>query len=67
MSATAIQPASETLTAEHRCDRCGAQAYVRTRMPGDLELLWCAHHWREHGEALRLAALEVHDETHRLT
>lgn len=40
-----------TLTALDRCDRCGAQAYVRTEHHG-LELLWCAHHWREHGNRL---------------
>ena len=34
---------SRTLTAEDRCDRCGAQAYVATEHSG-LELLWCAHH-----------------------
>ena len=37
-----------SLTAEEsRCDRCGAQAYVRTQH-ADLSLLWCAHHSREH-------------------
>lgn len=39
------------LTALDRCDRCRAQAYVRTEHSG-LELLWCVHHFRMHGELL---------------
>ena len=34
------------LTAEDRCDRCGAQAYVRTRHVNGV-LLWCAHHFNK--------------------
>ncbi|NYD41582.1 hypothetical protein BJZ21_001665 [Nocardioides panaciterrulae] len=30
------------------------------------ELLFCAHHAREHGDKLREIAANVHDETHRL-
>jgi hypothetical protein len=30
------------------------------------ELLFCAHHAREHGEKLREVAATVHDETHKL-
>jgi hypothetical protein len=30
------------------------------------ELLFCAHHAREHGPKLREVATEFHDETHRL-
>jgi hypothetical protein len=30
------------------------------------ELLFCAHHAREHGEKLREIAAAVHDETHKL-
>ena len=55
------------LTAEERCDRCGAQAYVRAVLPGGAELLFCAHHGREHSEKLREVAVEVQDETSRLT
>ncbi|MDO4792046.1 MAG: hypothetical protein Q3999_06140 [Buchananella hordeovulneris] len=53
------------LTAEDRCDACGAQAYVRARF-GAGELLFCAHHARKHGAKLEsLGAIEV-DETSRL-
>lgn len=53
----------EKITAKDRCDRCGAQAYVRTEHAG-LELFWCAHHHREHQEKLSVSV--VADETARL-
>ena len=54
------------LTALDRCDRCGAQAYVRVLLPNRLELLFCAHHNRQHASALAGVAVEIHDETERL-
>lgn len=54
------------LSAADRCDRCGAQAYVRARLSSGGELLFCAHHGREHVPALRDHA-EIHDESDRLT
>ena len=41
------------LTAADRCDRCGAQAYIRARLADGLELHFCAHHGRAHLEKLR--------------
>jgi hypothetical protein len=55
-----------TLTALDRCDRCGAQAYVRVLLPSRLELLFCAHHNRKHARALAEIAVEIRDETRRL-
>jgi hypothetical protein len=49
-----------------RCDRCGAQAYVRALLPNGLELLFCAHHSRQHSSALTKIAVDIHDETDRL-
>ena len=63
---TAVAP-SNSLTAVDRCDRCGAQAYLRVELSGGGELLFCAHHAREHGDKLREIAVHVHDETDRLT
>ena len=63
---TAIAPGPATLTAEDRCDRCGAQAYLRVELQSGGELLFCAHHAREHGDALREVAASVVDETHKL-
>ena len=60
---TALAP---ELTAADRCDRCGAQAYIRARLVTGGELLFCAHHGREHLPALMDKALDVLDETERL-
>lgn len=62
MNATLASP----LTAADRCDRCGAKAYVRARLHAGGELLFCAHHAREHGDKIREIAVSVVDETHRL-
>src|ERR1700743_1551206 len=50
----------------YRCDRCGAQAYVRALLPNGLELLFCAHHKRQHSSALTKIAVDIHEETGRL-
>jgi hypothetical protein len=54
------------LTVVDRCDRCGAQAYVKVLLPGRRELLFCAHHNRQHASALAKIAIGIHDETGRL-
>lgn len=63
---TAVAP-STPLSALDRCDRCGAQAYLRVELSGGGELLFCAHHAREHGDKIREIAVHVHDETERLS
>ena len=63
---TAVAPSSASLSAADRCDRCGAQAYLRVELQSGGELLFCAHHAREHGPKLRKVATEFHDETHKL-
>ena len=63
---TALAPGASALSAADRCDRCGAQAYLRVELQTGGELLFCAHHAREHGERLREVAAAVHDETHKL-
>jgi hypothetical protein len=56
-----------SLTALDRCDRCGAQAFTLYVL-GASSLLFCAHHDREHGDALRSqGATLVVDETAALT
>ena len=60
---TALAP---ELTAADRCDRCGAQAYIRARLVTGGELLFCTHHGREHLPALMDKAVDVLDETERL-
>ena len=61
---TAVAPSP--LTASDRCDRCGAQAYVRVHLSSGGELLFCAHHGRKHEEKLSQIAHSWHDESCRL-
>ena len=63
---TGAMAPSQPLTAMDLCDRCSAQAYVRVILPAG-ELLFCAHHGRQHGEALARIATEIQDETDRLS
>ena len=63
MTATLTSP---ELTKADRCDRCGAQAYLRVSLQGGGELLFCAHHAREHGDKLREIAVALQDETDKL-
>jgi hypothetical protein len=64
---TAVAPSSASLSAADRCDRCGAQAYLRVELQSGGELLFCAHHAREHGAKLREIAAHVVDETKKLS
>lgn len=61
----ATRPAP-ALTVADRCDRCGAQAYVRVLTKSNSELLFCAHHGREHKAAINAAELSFQDQTDRL-
>ena len=54
-----------TLTAADRCDKCGAQAYVRVRLITG-ELHFCAHHAKQFEPKLKSVAVEIADETARL-
>jgi len=57
---------AEELLATDRCDRCGAQAYVRVSLNNGGELMFCAHHGHEYESALRQVAADIHDESQRL-
>lgn len=57
---------SVPLNALDRCDRCGAQAYVRAVLLNNSELLFCAHHGKEYAEKLRTVAVKIQDETEKL-
>ena len=65
---TLTPPAVDTtaLTNADRCDRCGAQAYVRATLPGGTELLFCGHHGNAHRPSLLVAGAALHDETEKL-
>jgi hypothetical protein len=62
VTSTVTPVPSPTLSAADRCDRCGAQAYVRVVLASG-ELLFCAHHAKQHEASLRPTALEWVDET----
>ncbi len=64
---TAVATGSAALSAADRCDRCGAQAYLKVELLSGGELHFCAHHAREHSDALKAVAANVIDETHRLS
>lgn len=65
MSTSVIETAA--LNSADRCDRCGAQAYVRVTMASGFELLFCAHHGKEHADKLKQVALKIQDETERIS
>ena len=54
------------LNALDRCDRCGAQAYVRAILLTGGELLFCAHHCKEYAEKLKTVAAKIQDESEKL-
>jgi hypothetical protein len=62
----AIAP-TKPLTALDVCDRCGAQAYVRVLLANGGELLFCGHHAHKHAEALAKVAVDIQDESNRLS
>jgi len=64
VSTSVIETAA--LNSADRCDRCGAQAYVRVTMASGFELLFCAHHGKEHADKLKQVALKIQDETERI-
>jgi hypothetical protein len=58
---------TKPLSALDVCDRCGAQAYVRVLLANSGELLFCAHHGRLHAVALAKVAVDIQDESNRLS
>ena len=50
-----------------RCDRCGAQAFVRAILPSGRELLFCGHHAKEYSVGLQTASASIQDETARIS
>lgn len=65
MSTTTLEPQStqRKLDIVDRCDRCGAQAYVRATLTSGGQLLFCGHHGRQHEDKLRPLTSEWLDET----
>ncbi|GIG41105.1 DUF7455 domain-containing protein [Cellulomonas phragmiteti] len=70
MNATTVdtRPTSAQLTRQDRCDRCGAQAFVRATLAGagGADLHFCGHHFRAHELKLVAAGATILDERHRI-
>jgi len=49
-----------------RCDRCGAQAYVRAILISGGQLLFCAHHGKAYAEGLKSVVATIQDESEKL-
>lgn len=56
---------TEPLQIKDRCERCGAQAFVVTRI-GTTDLMWCAHHYRKHQDHLLKIAVAIMDDTGKI-
>ncbi len=61
-TATSTDSTAPALSVADRCDRCGAQAFVRVVLRNG-DLLFCGHHGRENAVALESVALFVEDGT----
>lgn len=59
---TTTTTAAPEVSPAERCDRCGARAVIRAVMPGGGDLVFCAHHGRQHGAQLRATAVEIRDD-----
>jgi hypothetical protein len=55
--------APHTFTALDRCDRCGAQAFVRAVLPSGSDLVFCAHHGRQYEAGLIAARAIIRDDS----
>lgn len=67
MSETTQTLTAPELTAADRCDRCGAQAYVRVELSSGASLQFCGHHWGAHEAALAPKASRIVNELHKLS
>lgn len=54
-------PEGAELTLSDRCDRCGAQAFVRATLEME-DLLFCQHHYSKHYEQINSQAIWVHEQ-----
>ena len=60
-----VSTANFLLTAQDRCDTCGAQAYFQVNF-GAAALTFCAHHYKEKETKLLASATSVRDESAQL-
>jgi hypothetical protein len=62
-----ISPIVNPLTANDRCDSCGAQAYASALMPrADAPMLFCGHHFARFELKLHASGAVLIDERYRI-
>lgn len=59
MTPTLIPASLLPITAEDRCDRCGARATMRVILGSGSDLLFCGHHARMYDDTISSVAAEV--------
>ena len=67
MTDVSVEEDLDILTVHDRCDACGSQAYVLVIFPEDKALMFCSHHWNMHSEKLIEKAIDIVDETDKLS
>ncbi len=50
-----------------RCDRCGAQAYVKAELISGGALFFCGHHAKAYAEGLNKVSARIQDETEKIS
>jgi hypothetical protein len=66
MMSSQITMEQTPLNSLDRCDRCGAQAYVRAILISGGQLLFCSHHAKTYAEGLKPVVAAIQDETQKL-
>ena len=66
MMSSQITMEQTPLNSLDRCDRCGAQAYVRAILVSGGQLLFCSHHAKSYAEGLKPVVAVLQDETQKL-
>jgi len=66
MMSSQITMGQTPLNSLDRCDRCGAQAYVRAILLSGGQLLFCAHHAKTYAQGLKPVVATIQDESENL-
>ena len=66
MMSSQITMEQTPLNSLDRCDRCGAQAYVRAILLSGGQLLFCAHHAKTYAQGLKPVVATIQDESENL-
>jgi hypothetical protein len=69
MSTTVAEADQEfsVLEMTDRCDACGSQAYVLVLLEDEKTLFFCGHHWHRYSKKLIELAVDIVDETAKIS